>query len=145
MKKPIDSQNFLVNVITLVFIGLGISGVDVTLDPQETVTQLFAKNFEFLYSVFIPALVKLGFSLYKKIKEGTISLKAWIKTPNFVNQLIVLIAFLLTSVGIMIPADASAQLTSAIFGSSIIALITAVITNVLTPLWYFFTKKQSQS
>jgi len=138
MKKTrLESTNFLTNVVILVFIALGIQGIETTLDPAQTVQEVMAKNMEFIVQILIPALITMGAKIWKNIQEGTFSLKALWKSPNFVTQAIVVLAGLLGFIGILLPDTAPTELTNAIFSGSIITLIGAVIANIINPLWHF--------
>lgn len=138
MKKTrLESQNFLTNVVILAFIALGINGIETTLDPAVTVQELLAKNMEFVVQIFVPALITIGAKVWKNVQAGTFSFKAMIKSPNFIAQAIVVLAGILGGIGIVLPETAPQELTTAIFGGSVIAIIGAVIANVLNPLWHF--------
>lgn len=136
-KTRLESQNFLTNVVILVFIALGVNGIETNLDPILTVQELLAKNMEFVIQIFVPALITIGAKVWKNVQAGTFSFKAMIKSPNFIAQAIVVLAGILGGIGIMLPETASDELTTAIFGGSVIAIIGAVIANILNPLWHF--------
>lgn len=136
-KTRLESQNFLTNVVILVFIALGVNGIETNLDPVLTVQELLAKNMEFVIQIFVPALITIGAKVWKNVQAGTFSFKAMIKSPNFIAQAIVVLAGILGGIGIMLPETASDELTTAIFGGSVIAIIGAVIANILNPLWHF--------
>ncbi len=136
-KTRLESTNFLANVVMLVFIALGVNGIETNLDPAQTVQELMAKNMEFIIQILIPALITMGAKIWKNIEAGIFSFKAMIKSPNFITQAIVVLAGILGTIGIMLPETASTELTTAIFGGSVIAIIGAVIANVLNPLWHF--------
>jgi hypothetical protein len=136
-KTRLESTNFLTNMVILVFIALGVNGIETTLDPVQTVQEVMAKNMEFIIQILIPALITIGAKVTKNIQAGTFSFKAMIKSPNFISQAIVVLAGILGGIGIMLPETAPTELTTAIFGGSVIAIIGAVIANVLNPLWHF--------
>lgn len=136
-KTRLESQNFLTNVVILVFIALGVNGIETNLDPILTVQELLAKNMEFVIQIFVPALITIGAKVWKNVQAGTFSFRAMIKSPNFIAQAIVVLAGILGGIGIMLPETASDELTTAIFGGSVIAIIGAVIANILNPLWHF--------
>lgn len=138
MKKTrLESQNFLANLVMLVFIGLGVNGIDTTLDPGQTVTEIMAKNMDFIIQILIPAVITMGAKIVKNVQAGTFSFKAMIKSPNFVTQAIVVLSGIFGFIGIMLPETASTELTNAIFGGTIITLIGAIIANVVNPIWHF--------
>ena len=138
MKKTrLESQNFLTNLVMLVFIGLGVNGIDTTLDPGQTVTEIMAKNMDFIIQILIPAVITMGAKIVKNVQAGTFSFKAMIKSPNFVTQAIVVLSGIFGFIGILLPETAPIELTNAIFGGTIITLIGAIIANVVNPIWHF--------
>lgn len=142
MKKTrLESQNFLTNLVMLVFIGLGINGIDTTLDPGQTVTEIMAKNMDFIVQILIPAVITMGAKIVKNVQAGTFSFKAMIKSPNFITQAIVVLSGIFGFIGIMLPDTAPTELTNAIFGGTIITLIGAIIANVVNPIWHFIQER----
>lgn len=138
MKKTrLESSNFLTNMVILVFIALGINGIETTLDPAQTVQEVMAKNMEFIVQILIPAAITMIAKIWKNVQAKTFSFKAMIKSPNFVTQAIVVLAGLLGFIGIMLPDTAPAELTNAIFSGSVITLVGAVIANIINPLWHW--------
>lgn len=138
MKKTrLESTNFLTNVVILIFIALGINGIETTLNPEETVRELLAKNLDFIIQIFVPAIITIGAKVVKNVQAGTFSFKAMVKSPNFITQAITVLSGLVAFVGIILPPDAPAALTEALFSGSVIVLIGAVIANIVNPLWHW--------
>ena len=145
MKKTrLESQNFLTNVIILALMGLGVNGIDTTLNPEEFTFALLARDIDFLVSVALPAIITIVFKVTKNIQAGTFSFAKMIKSPNFITQAITALSLLVGGVGIILPPDAPQALTGAIFTGSIGVIIAAVVLNVLNPVWHWLqdrTKK----
>ena len=138
MKKTrLESTNFLTNVVILIFIALGINGIETTLNPEETVRELLAKNLDFIIQIFVPAIITIGAKVVKNVQAGTFSFKAMVKSPNFITQAITVLSGLVAFVGIILPPDAPVALTEALFSGSVIVLIGAVIANIVNPLWHW--------
>lgn len=144
MKNRFQSTNFLTNVITLIFIVLGVQNIQFTLDPGEAVNELLAHNWEYIGNILLPALSGLVFKIIQKVNEKTWDWKKVIKSTNFWTQAITVLAGVLAGVGILLPENAAPELTSAIFSGSVVTIITSVIANVLTPLWHFFKGRKKE-
>ncbi len=140
-KTRLESQNFLTNVVTLLFLFLGVQGVDTTLDPEATVVALLTKDLDFIISILIPGLITIVFKVWKNVQSGTFDLKKLWKSPNFITQGITVLAGVLAFVGIILPPDAPVALTGAIFSGSIAVLISAIVLNVLNPIWHWIQDK----
>lgn len=144
-KSRLESTNFLTSVLTLALTALGVWGINIDIDPAQAIQEILAKNLEYIITIAIPSVGNLIFKITQKIQDGTLSIKRLFKSLNFVTQAITVLAVILTSVGIMIPETAPQALSEAIFSGSIVTIITALVTNVLNPLWhFFFDKKETQ-
>jgi len=142
MKKTrLESQNFLTNVVILVFIALGVNGIETELDPALTVQEILAKNMDFIIQILIPAVITIGAKVWKNVQAGTFSFRAMIKSPNFITQAITVLSGVVAFIGIILPVNAPVELTEAIFGGSIIVLIGAIIANVINPIWHWIQDK----
>lgn len=136
-KTRFESTNFLTNVVTLVFIVLGVQGIEWSIDPGVAVQEVLAANWEYIGNILFPALSGLAFKVIQKIQAGTWDWKAVLKSTNFWTQAVTILAGVLAGVGILLPADAPTALTMAIFSGSVITIIVAIIANIATPLWHF--------
>ena len=140
----LKSTNFYVNVLTLAFIAIHtVFGVTVNLDPEQTVVAFLAKDMEFILSIALPALFNIGFKIFGNIKAGLFDLKALLKSSNFWTQAVTVIAAIIAAVGILLPDNAPTELVNAFFGGSIIAIITAVIANVINPVWHWIKDRKN--
>lgn len=138
MKKTrLQSQNFLTNVVTLLFIALGAMGVETNLDPDATAVGILSKDVEFLVTILVPGLITIIFKVSQNIQAGTFDWKKLFKSPNFITQGITVLAAMLGTIGIMLPETAPIELTNAIFGGSIAALVSAIVLNVINPVWHW--------
>lgn len=142
-KSRLESQNFLSNIITLLIISFGVWNVEFNINPDETAAAILSQNWEYILSMTVPSAVTLVIKLIKKNKENAIKLGDLIKSPNFWNQVITIIAMIFATIGIIIPDTAPQVITDAIFAGSIVTLIGAIVTQVLTPIWYFFTSRNN--
>lgn len=147
-KTRLESQNFLTNMVTLLFIALGALGVETTLDPEATVVGILSKDVEFLVTILVPGLITIIFKVSQNIQAGTFDWKKLFKSPNFITQGITVLAALLGTIGIMLPETAPMELTNAIFGGSIAVLVSAIVLNVINPVWHWLQdrlKRQQDS
>lgn len=136
-KSRLESQNFLTSVVTLLLIALGVQGIEVTLNAEEVVREVLAKNLEFISTVLIPSVITIVFKVSQNVKNGTFQLSKLWKSPNFITQAITVLAGILTFIGILLPDTAPQALSDAIFSGSVGSIITAIIVNVGNPLWHF--------
>jgi hypothetical protein len=139
MKARLESTNFLTNVVILIFMGLAATGITTTLDPNQTVTSLMAKDMTFIVQIFIPALITLGAKIWSNVQAKTFSFKAMIKSPNFITQAITVLAGILAFIPIILPETAPVELSNAFFSGSVIVLIGAIIANIVNPVWHFIS------
>ncbi len=145
MKSRFESTNFLTNIISLVFYALSAWGIVVTIQSTELVDAIFSKNIEYIVGTAVPALINIGFKLWQKIKTKTLVWKDVLKSRNFVTQAITTVSVIVTAIGVLIPETAPQELTNAIFGGSITLLITALLANVVNPIWHFITDKKNKA
>jgi uncharacterized membrane protein len=141
IKKRSESLNFYNSVVTLIFIALGIWGIETTLDPTELVKNIFEKNWDWVISVAIPSIITLGFKLYQKIVDKAINFKLLLKSPNFVTQALTVLAVLLGWLGITFGPDMPQAVTTAIMTGSVFTIFSALIAHVLNPIWHFIKDK----
>ena len=144
MKTRFQSTNFLTNVITLLFITLGIQNIQFTIEPGEAINEILAQNWDYIGNILLPALSGLLFKIIQKVKEKTWDWKKVIKSTNFWTQAITVFAGVLAGVGILLPENAAPELATAIFSGSVVTIITSVFANVLTPLWHFFKDRNKE-
>lgn len=136
-KSRLESTNFLTNVVTLIFIILGVQGIEWSIDPGVAVAEVMAANWEYIGNILFPALSGLAFRVIRKFQDKTWDWKLIVKSLNFWTQVITILAGVLMGVGIILPAGAPEALSQAIFSGSVVAIIVAIIANVGTPLWLF--------
>lgn len=141
MKSRLDSLNFQTSVVTLFLIALSAFGIEINLNAEDVVRELIAKNMDWIVTIGAPSLVTIVFKLVKKVQEKSLHFKDLFKSLNFVTQLGTVVLVLLSGIGIMFPPDASQSLVSAIFDGGFIAIATAVVINIINPLWHFFFDK----
>lgn len=139
-KSRFESTNFLTNVVTLIFIVIGVQGIEWTIDPGVAITEVLAANWEYIGNILLPALSGLTFKIIQKLQAKTWDWKAVLKSTNFWTQAITILAGLLAGIGFILPADTATEITNAIFSGSIGALVLAILANVITPLWQILFK-----
>jgi len=145
MKKTrLESQNFLTNIIVLIFIALGVNGIDATLDPGATAAAILARDLDFLLSVAVPSLMTITFKVWQAVQKKAFSFRAMLGSPNFITQAITVLAAIVGSIGIILPPDAPEALTSAIFSGSIGVIIAAVVLNILNPIWHWIQDRMKK-
>lgn len=124
-------------MVTLLFIALGVQGIDTTLDPEATVVGILSKDVEFLVTILVPGLITILFKVSQNIQAGTFDWRKLFKSPNFITQAITVLAGVLGTIGIILPETAPQELSGAIFGGSIAALVSAIVLNVINPIWHW--------
>lgn len=136
-KPRIQSQNFLVSIITLIFMAFGVQGVTVDLTGEQVVQEVMAQNWDFIVNVLIPTLSLMVFKLTEKIKDGSFKWSLFIKDTNFMTFGLTVIIGLLNGIGFVIASTASAEIAQAIASGSVISILIAIFLNVANPLWHF--------
>ena len=131
------SMNFYINVIALVFIGLNVNNITVSLNPEEVVSEVLAKNLEYIITILVPSLFGIIFKVWSNVKAKTFSFKAMLRSPNFITQALTVLAAIFHIIGILIPEDGPQALSDAIFSGSIAAIILAGVAYLINPLIHF--------
>ncbi len=143
-KTRFESTNFLTNFVTLVFIVLGVQGVEWTIDPGQAISEVLANNWEYIGNILFPALSGLAFKVIQKIQSGTWDWRAILKSTNFWTQAVTILAGVLALVGVTLPADAPVEISQAIMTGSVWTIAVAILANFITPIWQIFFKPKTK-
>lgn len=136
-QNPLKSRNVATVAITALLAVLGFNQLDPGFDVLTAIEQMLWKDPEFLATVLIPGVSTFGIRLLDKIRSKTFTLKGILKDANSLAQLVTAFALLLMIIGIALPETAPQALADAIRTGSAMTIIAAVLSQVLTPLWYF--------
>lgn len=133
----LKSSNFIANIAALILSGVGAAAmVPQALDVDQTLEAIISKNWGYIAGTAVPLLVNFVSRVIEKIKAGQFALKRALGDPNFWMHLVTLVAFLLASVNVMLPEGAPEAIVAAINVGTFGAIITAVATYILNPIWH---------
>lgn len=138
IKSTLDSRNFFVNLLSLVFYVLALNGAEVNAGAGESIVDAFQTKEVF---AIIAALVPNLINPIMKIAKNGFSF-AFLKSKNFWVQFTNLALGTLVYFGLQFPEGAASEILEIVFNGDWGALITAISINILTPLYYFFFKKE---
>lgn len=131
-KATLASRNFFVSLVTLVTLALAAQGQQVEINPEQVVDTVLNRDFIAIFTVVVPNLLN---PVLKIIQTGWSW--AFLKSKNFWTQVITVVLMLATGFGLMFPESAVAELVEAIFGGGLGAIVTAVVVNLVNPLYHF--------
>ncbi len=149
VKSRFQSLNFLSSVITIIFIILGVNGLELGFDPQVGIQEVLAKNWEFIITIMIPSLATFTFKIIDKIRTGEFKLRIFLsnlwKSPNGLTQAFTVVFSALSSIGIMFSETVGADLAEAISTGSLGLILTVVVTQILNPIWHFIMDRRNDN
>lgn len=135
-----ESRNFFVSLITLLFLALGYNGLDPGIDADTLLDAILSGELGPIVSIILVNFL----NPIMKIIRGEVEWSwSFLKSKNFWTQTITAILMLLTGFGIVFPDGAAAQLVDAIFGGSFDAISVAIVLNIINPLYHFFFDRDS--
>lgn len=142
----LKSTGFITNLINLAAIGAAAIGVSFGLTGEATLQAFVDKNYELIFQFVLPSVFALGFKIYEGIKSKLDFWKAIKDSPNFWNTAITTVLSAVTIfLPILFPADAGDQISDAVRGGQLFAIITVIVTNVITPIWYYFRDRNKKT
>lgn len=142
----LNSTGFTVNIINLILIGFAALGVTTDLDGVSTVQAFLEKNYEEIFTFVVPSLIALGFKVWKTVQNKVDVWKTISASPNFWNYVVVTVLGVVTSLTtIVFPADAASSLVNAFMTMNIVAIGSAVLMNIITPVLYHLRDKKNKS
>lgn len=139
VSKTLGSRNFFVSIISLVlFVVAKLSGANIPEGASEEL--LNAINTQDLVMIFTIALPNLVNPILKIIKDKLWTWKIF-KSKNFITQAGTVLLMGLAGFGIAFPDGAAAQIVDSIFRGEGTVIITAIVINIVNPLYHFFFDK----
>lgn len=146
VKSRLNSTGFFTNLTNLFFIAAAALGVTFGVTGEETVQAFIAKNYEMIFQLVIPSVIALGFKIVEGIKQKVDFWKEIVKSPNFWNLTITTVLSAVTVfLPIAFPADAGENIYNAVQSTQLFSIITVVVTNVITPIWYYLRERNKQT
>lgn len=137
----LESKNFFVSALTLVFMFLASNDIFVDVTPTELVDKFNGGSlFTIIVSIIIPNLFNPVMKIIQKIASGTLTTD-FLKSTNFWTQFITVILMSTTLfLPLEFPADASTDLVSA-WDAGFIPFLGALVINIVNPIYHFFKDK----
>jgi len=138
----LDSRNFFVSIISLVLITIAqVSGGVV---PEGAAGQILdaisQKDIILFFTIALPNLIN---PIMKIVRDKLWTWKVF-KSTNFLTQSLTVVLMGLAGFGIMWPDGAAANIVNAIAGGTGTVIITALVINIINPLYHFFFDKPKE-
>lgn len=139
----LDSRNFFVSIISIIFTALAGQGVNI-INPElisgevydAIITGQIGTLLSVLFVNFINPMIKI-------VRQKTWSW-AFLKSVNFWTQFATVGLLGLASFGIVFPEGAASEVVISIFGGNFETIMIATVINFLNPLWHFFKKQRNE-
>jgi len=129
------SQNFLVSIFTIIFAAFAANGLPIDLDPGEAAQTIGEGNITAIATMFVVNLLNPVFKLINKSATWSWD---FIRSVNFWTQSLTVILVAVAGLGIVFPEGAAENVVDAIFGGNFGVIATALVVNILNPLYHFF-------
>ena len=142
----LESRNFLVSILSILFLVMAYMGADVSEGAAETITDsiLSGNLTAILMAIFTNFLNPLMRIIAKAKEKGGIDF-GFVKSINFWVQTGTVLAMLLGTIGLVFPDNFISETIGAIQSGDIGLILLALIANVINPIIHFFKdKKQPQ-
>jgi len=141
LRASASSQNFFVNLLTVLFVILNYNGAGIPEGLSESIVDAFKSgDLTRILIVAIPSLINPILTIIRN--------KAWswgfLKSQNFWIQAFTVAIVGFTALGAVFPNDAAASLINAIFGGNIQAILAAAVINIVNPILYIFLDHENQ-
>jgi len=151
MNKPVSktsatlgSRNFFVSIISLIMFTVSqLAGAQIPEGASEQLLDAInAQDLAMIFTIAVPNLVN---PILKIVKDKLFTWKIF-KSVNFVTQAATVLLLGLAGFGLMFPEGAAANVVEAIFGGDTGVMISAIVINVVNPLYHFiFDNKKDET
>jgi len=141
-KNRLDSSNFFVNLITLLLLPFVANGLDLPAPTAEVSEVVFnaisSGDIAVIIGVALPNLLNPLFKLFQNGVAGW----SWdfLKSANFWTQAVTAALLIFAGMGLVFPDQAATDIVDSLFTGEVIAIILAMVINVINPLIHYFKK-----
>ena len=139
----LNSRNFWISIISIIFTGLGAQGIDM-MEPELISGEIYDAIIKGQVGTLISVLfVNFINPVIKIVRQKTWSW-SFLRSVNFWVQFATVGLLGLASFGIVFPEGAAAEVVGSFFGGNFETIAIATIINILNPLWHFFQKNKTK-
>lgn len=138
----LNSRNFFVSLISILLLAIELNGFPVSTDAGQIFDAVGAGQVSAIISIFFVNFLNPILKLASKAKKWTWD---FLKSPNFITQVVTVILIGLTGLGISFPDGAAAAIVDSIFQGGFQTIVVALVVNILNPLYHFFFDRQKDS
>lgn len=137
------SRNFLVSILTVIFLVFGYWGADVSPGAAETIIDtIFSGNLTAILMAVIVNLVNPITKIIANAKaKGGLDF-GFVRSLNFWTQFGTVVFMMLGTIGLVFPENAVSDLIGAIENGDVGLILLALVGNVINPILHFFKKKK---
>lgn len=138
IKATLDSRNFFVSLVSIIMLMMAAQGAAIDVPAEQVVDIFLRADVVGMFSVIVPNVIN---PILKITKAGFSW--AFLKSANFWTQAGTFILLALAGAGIVFPDGAAAAIVAAIFGGNVGTIITALVVNLLNPLYHFIFDRET--
>lgn len=135
LTATLNSRNFFVSLISIILMAIELNGFNVNVEPGQIYDAIDLGQVSTIVSIFFVNFLNPILKLASKAASWTWD---FLKSPNFITQVITVILIGLTGLGIVFPQGAAANVVDAIFQGGFETIMVALVVNIINPLYHFF-------
>lgn len=135
LTATLNSRNFFVSLISIILMAIELNGFNVSTDAGTIYDAIDAGQVSTIVSIFFVNFLNPILKLASKTASWTWN---FLKSPNFLTQVVTVILIGLTGFGIAFPDGAAAAVIDSVFQGGFQTIVVALVINVLNPLYHFF-------
>lgn len=135
IQQTLDSRNFFVSLVSLILLFFTSNGLDLGVNAAQIVDIVGSNDLG-----AIVGLIAVNFfnPLMKVFSKGFKFDWAFLRSPNFITQLITAVLSLVALLGVVFPPEAATEITNSFSSREFLPIAMALVINVANPLWHFF-------
>lgn len=137
-QATMGSKNFFVSLTTLILLILESNGLGINATGEEIVDAISSQDIGAIIGVVVLNLLN---PITKLLQQGVDWSWDFRKSANFWTQAVTTILVGVTLAGIVFPESAASAIVEAVFSNDFNAIGTAIVVNILNPLYHFFFDK----
>lgn len=135
LTATLNSKNFFVSLISIILMAIELNGFNVNTDAGQIYDAIDAGQISTIISIFFVNFLNPILKLASKAASWTWD---FLKSPNFITQVVTVLLIGLTGFGIAFPDGAAAAVVDSIFQGGFQTIVVALVINILNPLYHFF-------
>lgn len=135
LTETLNSRNFFVSLISIILMAIELNGFNVNVEPSEIYDAIDLGQVSTIVSIFFVNFLNPILKLASKAASWTWD---FLKSPNFITQVVTVILIGLAGLGIAFPQGAAANVVDSIFQGGFETIAVALVVNILNPLYHFF-------